>query len=243
MKVKSIKHVLVMAVVAICGQMSATQAIPINTDTMDYQGALFTLEGKWTSGSNYEMTYWANFDNFEGAAEQPYLKAIDWKWEGAKISTVSLKSAPGDSVEWMTKTQHQIGFGDLVGCEPGGGSNAVCTEFTGEGVGLSTKTKGDISWVFNISFKHFNQIDLFLEEGLRNAYVDDSGLFAAPILACDTLDDAICSDALDVIAPLSLDGAEIPSPGVPALLAIGLVGLLLVRRSGCVTALATAKPA
>lgn len=242
MTVKNIKHVFVMALIAICGQISATQAIPLST--MDYQGALFTLEGKWTSGSNYEMTYWANFDNFEGATEQPYLKAIDWKWEGAQISAVSLVSAPGDSGEWMTQTHHQIGTGDLVGCELGGGSNAVCTEFTGEGVGLSTATTGDVSWVFDISFKHFNQIDLFLEEGLRNAFVDDSGLFAAPILACDTFDESICSDPLDVIAPVSLADAEIPIPGVPALLAIGLTGLLLTRkgRGGCLTASAKANP-
>jgi len=242
MKGKKFKQLLVLALVAICGHMPVTRAIPINPDTMNYQGALFTLEGRWTSGSNYEMTYWANFDNFESAAEQPYLKAIDWKWEGGKIDTVSLLSAPGDDGDWMAQTFHQIGIGDSVGCESGGGSNAVCTEFTGAGIGLSTATVGDVSWVFNISFKVRNQVDLFLKEGLRNAYVNESGLLAAPIMACDTVDDATCSGALDVIAPLSSPDAEVPSPGVPALLVIGLAGLLLGRRErrGCLATVTAA---
>ena len=230
MKGRKIDYVLVLALAAVCSRVPMSYAIPINEDTLNYQGALFTLEGEWVDAT-YTMTYWANFDNFEGTDDQSYLKAIDWKWEGGGISSVSLLEAPGGTENWMSQTFYQIGAGESVGCEQGGGSNAVCTEFVGSESGLSTATTGDQSWVFEITFKHIRQIDVFLRDGLRAAYITESGSLAAPIMSCGAAGDSTCSSDSDALAPLSaLDSANVPAPGVPALLFIGLAGLSLCRR-------------
>ena len=232
MKGRKIDYVLALALAAVCSRMPVSHAMPINADTLNYQGALFTLEGEWDAAT-YRMTYWANFDNFEGSDEQSYLKAIDWKWEGGKISSVSLLGAPGGAGNWMAQTSYQIGVGESVGCEQAGGSNAVCTEFRGSEPGLSTGTEGDISWVFEITFKSTRQVDVFLRDGLRAAYINDSGSLAAPIMSCGAAGDSTCSSDSNATAPRSaLDSANVPAPGVPALLIIGLAGLSLCRRSG-----------
>ena len=223
MKGKKIDFVLALALVAVCSHIPVSQAIPINEDTLNYQGAIFTLEGEWDNGI-YRMTYWANFDEFKGTGDQSYLKAIDWKWEGAGISTVSLLDAPGGAGDWLAQTSHQIGLGESVGCEQGGGSNAVCTAFVGGASGLSTATEGDLNWVFEISFKSTRQKDFFLKNGVRAAYIDDSGSLAAPVMSCGADGDSTCSRSF---AP---SAANVPVPGVPALLIIGLAGLSLCRR-------------
>ncbi|MBE9538090.1 MAG: hypothetical protein IMF06_03355 [Proteobacteria bacterium] len=225
MKGKKIDYVLALALVAVCGRMPVSQAMPINEDTLNYQGAIFTLEGEWVDAI-YRMTYWANFENFTGTNDQSYLKALDWKWEGGHISTVSLLEAPGGAGDWLAQTSHQIGVGESVGCEIGGGSNAVCTDFVGSESGLSTATEGDLRWVFEISFKHISQVDVYLRDGLRAAYINDSGSLAAPILSCGAAGEATCASDPN-ITPAS---ASVPVPGVPALLIIGLAGMSLCRK-------------
>ena len=227
MKGKKIDYLLLLALVAVCGHMPVSQAIPINSDTLNYQGALFTLEGEWDKAI-YRMTYWANFDAFEGSSDQSHLKALDWKWEGSAISSVSLMEAPGGTEEWATQTFYQIDVGESVGCKKGGGSNAVCTEFTGsESPGLSTATEGDLSWVFEITFKSIRQVDVFLRDGLRAAYINAGGSLIAPVMTCGAEGELSCASGLD-----NIGAQDVPAPGVPALLIIGLAGLFLCRAGG-----------
>ena len=104
MKGKNLNLVLVLALMAICGRVPVSLALPVTTDTLNYQGAVFTLDGEW-GDSGYTMIYTANFDEFYGAAEQPYLKAIDWKWQGGSISSVALTTAAYASIaSWNAPT-------------------------------------------------------------------------------------------------------------------------------------------
>jgi hypothetical protein len=213
---KSKLSLAVLALLAICGRIPVALATPIIVDELNYQGAVFTLGGEWKrAGSIYTMTYTAQFDDFQDADDQSYLTAIDWKWEGAKIDTVSLLEAPGagGTGDWTVQTSSQIG-GDAGKCLDTGDSNAVCTDFNG--LGLSTAQDGLLSWVFEIHFRELNLQQSFLQGGVRSAYVS-AGSLAAPDLL--------------FIAPLS-EGANVPVPGVPALLLIGLAGLSLCRAGG-----------
>ena len=223
MKGKKLNYMYVaLALMALCGRVPATLAAPIIVDTLNYQGALFNLDGEW-DGSLYRMTYSANFDDFQDSGGQSYLTAIDWKWDGAGINSVFLAKAPGSVDDWQTQTFHQISSGDSAGCEKTGGSNAVCTEFLGDAPGLSVATDELLEWVFEISFKSFRQKDMLLGEGLRTAFVNDIARLATPIMSCGNAEGAICSSD-------QIPAANVPSPGVPALLLIGLGGLWLFRR-------------
>ena len=227
MKGKKLNYMYVaLALMVVCGRVPAALAVPITVDTLNYQGAVFNLKGEWDDGL-YRMTYTADFNNFQDTEGQSYLNAIDWKWEGAGINSVFLAEAPGGVDDWKTQTFHQISSGDSSGCEKTGGANAVCTEFLGDALGLSVATDELLSWVFEISFKNdFNntrQRDMLLGRGVRTAFVNDIGRLTTPIMSCENAEGAICSS--DQIPP-----ANVPSPGVPALLIIGLGGLWLFRR-------------
>ena len=232
MKHSNLKRLRAIALFALCSHAVVSQAIPINTSTVDYNGALFTTEGEWTDPSTYSMTYWANFADFEGTGEQSFLKAIDWKWEGAGISSVSLLDAPGSTDDWLTQAFYQISVGDSVGCEKNGGANAICTEYTGSEAGLSTDSDADFRWVFEITCKNVRQQDLLLDSSIRSGYVNSLEGFAAPLVTCDPGDESSCNAFTDGLAALSLapDSAEVPVPGVPALLLIGMAGLCFARR-------------
>jgi hypothetical protein len=54
-----------------------SHAIPINDNTLNKDGALFTIEGEWKDISTYQLTYWANFDEFDNDGSDDFLKAID----------------------------------------------------------------------------------------------------------------------------------------------------------------------
>lgn len=202
-----------LALVAICGRVPTALAVTTIIDTMNYEGAIFTLGGEWEiERSIYTMTYTAQFGPSQNPQVQSYLKAIDWKWDGGTIDTVALLEAPGGKENWNAQTSRQIG-GEAAQCLEAGDSNAVCTEFNG--LGLSTSDTGLLSWVFEISFKDFNQQESFLGGGVRSAYVT-SGSLAAPVMR--------------FFEPLP-ETTNVPVPGVPALLLIGLAGLSLCRAS------------
>jgi len=228
MKGKQLNYMYVaLALMALCGRVPAALAVPITVDTLNYQGAVFNLNGEWDGGL-YRMTYTADFTDFQDPGGQSYLKAIDWKWNGAGINSVFLAKAPGDRNQWETRRFYQISGGDSASCEKKGGSNAVCTEFLGGGPGLSVATDELLSWVFEISFKNgFNNVrqrDMLLGRGLRTAFVNDTGTLTTPIMSCENAEGAICSSD-------QIPTANVPTPGVPALLFIGLGGLWLFRRS------------
>jgi len=230
MKVKKFKSGLAILIAAACAHMPAPQALPLNTDVLIFQGAIFTLQGEWQD-SRYIMTYEASFDGFQDNGEPSYLKAIDWKWQGDLISAVSLLEAPGGANNWLAQTDRQIGSGDSVGCTQGGGANAVCTEYLGDSKGFSTLTDLDsLRWVFELSFNELRQRDLFVGNGLRAAFVNGSGTLTAPIMACSGPQNPGCPDPQVEIQPVTAINANVPIPGVPALLLAGLAGLVLSRR-------------
>jgi hypothetical protein len=209
----------------------------IDTQVLDFQGAVFTLQGEWKD-NRYLMTYQASFAGFQSSEGPSYLKAIDWKWEGEEgdtLSSVSLLEAPGSKDQWLAQTNQQISTGDSVGCQSGGGANAVCTEFLGDSRGFSTLTDiTDLRWVFELSFNELRQRDVFLGNGLRAAFVNGSGKLTAPIMSCSGAQNPGCPDPRVELQALSLaeDNGSVPIPGVPALLLAGLAGLFLSRRSG-----------
>jgi len=214
-----------------------SHATPIGTDTLYFQGAVFTLTGEITE-DRYTMTYLADFSGFEGGSGPSFLKAIDWNWDGSYIlGSVSLKEAPGGVDQWRTLTSYQIGTGDSVGCEPGEIAGSVCTEFLGDTKGFATTTDiGELRWVFDITIsdKYQRQSNRFLGDDLRAAFVDVNGKLTAPIMACSGAQNPGCADQLPLVElqPLARDNGNVPIPGVPALLIAGLAGLFLSRRSG-----------
>ncbi len=221
----------------ICGHMHLSHAIPVDRDALEYNGALFELETAWVGG-RYQITYSADFSGFQRDTEESYLKAIDWKWEGGNIGSVSLIEAPGGTDDWSAKAFYQIGISDSVGCELGGGSNAVCTDFIGNTQGFSTFTDATLSWVFEVSFrdKDVRQRDVLFDGGLRAAFVNGSGKLTAPIMSCSGAQNPGCPDPQIGFQPLleiqafSEESGNVPVPGVPALLLAGLAGLFLGRR-------------
>jgi hypothetical protein len=232
MKLKQIGHVLAISIAGICTSIPASQATPIGTDTLHFNGAVFTLTGEWTD-DRYVMTYLANFSGFQGDSEASYLKAIDWNWEGTDFSSVSLKEAPGGTDQWRTQTSHQIGTGYSLGCEPGYNLGAVCTEFLGDTKGFATTTElSELRWVFevNISYKYLRQTDRFLGDSLRAAFVNGSGSLAAPIMSCSGAQNPGCPDQRIALQALAEDNGTVPIPGVPALLLAGIAGMFMSRR-------------
>jgi len=230
MKVKKYKSGLAILIAAGCAHMPTAQALPLNTDVLDFQGAIFTLQGEWKD-SRYIMTYEANFNDFRDNGETSYLKAIDWKWEGDRINAVSLLEAPGGANDWLAQTDKQIGTSDSVGCKQGGGANAVCTEYLANSKGFSTLTGlASLRWVFELSFNELRQRDVLLGNGLRAAFVNGSGTLTAPIMACSGPQNPGCPDPQVEIQPVTAINANVPIPGVPALLLAGLAGLVLSRR-------------
>ena len=131
----------------------------------------------------------------------------------------------------------QISTGDSVGCQSGGGANAVCTEFLGDSKGFSTLTDiTDLRWVFELSFNELRQRNVFLGDGLRAAFVNGSGKLTAPIMSCSGAQNPGCPDPLPSplveLQTLADDNGNVPIPGVPALLLAGVAGLFLSRRRG-----------
>ena len=214
MKGLHIAYSTALGMALVLGQVGVSHATPIDVQTVNYNGAVLSIEGEWQNPSVFRVTYSANFDNFLG---DDYLAAIDWKWEGAQINSISLLSAPTDVNDWLTQPFYQIDFGEDVGCAKGGGQGAVCTEYVGEGVGLSTLLEGDLSWMFEVTFKHARQGDWLRNQGPRAGYQD--GL-ASPL------------GIVALAAPLNGEvNGQVPEPGALSLLLIGLSGLLLGRRS------------
>jgi MYXO-CTERM domain-containing protein len=213
--------------------MQFAHAIPIDSDTLEYNGAFFELETAWVDDS-YRITYSANFGGLQRETEESFLKAIDWKWEGGNIGSVSLIEAPGELDDWSARAFYQIGISDSVGCEIGGGSNAVCTDFIGNDQGFSTLTDSTLRWVFEVSFRNRNvrQRDVFFDGGLRAAFVNGSGKLTAPIMSCSSAQDPGCPGQPIALRVLPEDNGSVPIPGVPALLLAGLAGLFLSRRRG-----------
>jgi hypothetical protein len=206
-----------LGVLAAFAYVPASQAIPINDSTINQDGAVFTIDGEWLNASTYQLTYWANFDDFASGDGNDFLKAIDWKWQGSEVSAVSLVGAPTSLSDWSARAFQQISDGETVGCEKGGGFGAVCTEFVGEGFGLSMAPAGDLSWVFEVSFKNVRQGDLL--RGPRVGVVND-GALAAPL--------GITAVAFPLTEEIN---GQVPAPGVLSLFLIGLAGLVAGRGS------------
>lgn len=240
MKLKHIRHLVAISIATFFTYTPISHATPIGTDTLYYQGAVFTLSGDWTE-DRYIITYLADFSGFEGGKEPSYLKAIDWNWEGRDISSVILKEAPGGTGQWLTQTSQQIDTVDSFGCKTDQNydSGAVCTQFLGDTKGFATTTDlSKLRWVFeiNFSYKFLRQTDGFLGDGLRAAFVNGSGTgkLITPMMSCSGAQNPGCPDErieLQTQAP-SEDNGNVPIPGVPALLLAGLAGLFLSRRSG-----------
>jgi hypothetical protein len=217
MKGLHIAYSTVLGMALVLGQAGASHATPIDIQTLDYNGAVLSVDGEWQSASVFEVTYNANFAHFLGAEGEDFLAAIDWKWEGAQINSISLLSAPTELSDWMTQPFYQIDFSEDAGCAKGGGQGAVCTEYVGAGAGLSTSLQGDLSWVFEVTFKNARQGDWLRNQGPRAGYQD--GL-ASPLGIFTTG------------APLNNEvNGQVPEPGALSLLLIGLAGMLLGRRS------------
>ena len=197
--------------------LPTSQAIPINENTLEQDGALFTVEGEWLSASIYQLTYWANFDEFDNGGGGDFLRAIDWKWQGGTINTVSLVDAPGSIDDWAAKPFYQINYANIVGCDVGGGFSSVCTEYVGEGAGLSTNISGDLAWVFEVNFKDVRQQDLLLGRGPRAGLLGDSIPLATPFSITTAFD------------PREPNG-QVPAPGALYLILIGLGALITSRR-------------
>lgn len=231
MKAMSIRRVFASLMLIGCAGAPMANAALIDTDVLVFQGAIFTLQGEWKD-DRYLMTYQASFDGFQGSEEPSYLKAIDWKWEGDTIiSAVSLLEAPGGKDQWFAQTDQQIGAGDSVGCQSGGGDNAVCTEFLGDSKGFSTLTDiADLRWVFELSFNELRQREMFLGDGLRAAFVNGSGSLTAPIMSCSGAQNPGCPDQRIALQALPEDNGNVPVPGVPALLLAGIAGMFMSRR-------------
>ena len=229
MKGNTKRFTLGLLLLGLCGHMQLARAMPIDSDMLEYNGAIFELGTEWVDGS-YRITYSANFSGFQRDTEQSLLKAIDWKWEGGNIGSVSLIDAPGGVDDWSARTYYQIGSGDSVGCELGGGSNAVCTDFIGNDQGFSTLSDMTLDWVFEVSFRNRNitQRDVLFDGGLRAAFVNGSGKLTAPIMSCSGAQNQNCPDPRG----LSEEIASVPIPGVPALLLAGLAGMAMARRRG-----------
>jgi hypothetical protein len=229
MKAKRNYFRLALLMAALCGHSVLSQATSISGDTLDYRGAVFSLDSGW-DGNRYLITYRANFSGFQGDEDQSYLKAIDWSWIDGDIGSVTLTTAPGDLSNWVAQTNQQIGPGDSPGCETGGGSDAVCTQFVGSEQGFSTfGFSEELTWVFEIGFKELRQRQVFFEGGF-SAAVAGSGKLTTPVMSCLTAQNPACPDLPQQLARLSDDNGNVPSPGVPALLAVGFAGLLLRRR-------------
>ena len=235
MKLKQIRHVLALAMGLSLASAPVSQATPIGTDTLYFQGAVFTLTGEWTEGG-YTMTYLADFSGFEGGSEPSFLKAIGWNLEGSIIlGSVSLKEAPGGTDQWKTLTSNQTGTGDYHSCEPGDNIRKVCTEFLGDPKGFATTTDlGDLRWVFeiNMSDKYLRPGNRFLGDALRAAFVNGGGRLTAPIMSCSGAQNPGCRDPLPLLQlqTQALDNGNVPIPGVPALLLAGIAGMFLSRR-------------
>ena len=194
-----------------------SHAIPLNENTLDRDGALFTIEGEWTNASTYQLTYWANFDGFDNGGNDDFLRAIDWKWQGGTINSVALVDAPGVLSDWSASPFYQIDYGNIIGCAVGGGFSAVCAEYVGEGAGLSTAISGDLAWIFEVNFRDVRQRELLLGRGPRAGLLGDSALLAAPLGITTT--SFIAEDA----------NGQVPAPGVLSLILIGLGTLLMGR--------------
>ena len=218
MKGLHIAYSTVFGMALVLGQVGASHAVPIDIQTLDYNGAVLSVDGEWQSASMFKVTYNANLDNFVGGEGEEFLAAIDWKWVGAQVNTISLLSAPTDVNDWLTQPFYQINFGEDVGCTKGGGQGAVCTEYVGkESARLSMSEGGDLSWVFEVTFKNAKQGDWLRNQGPRVGYQD--GL-ASPL------------GIFALAAPLNGEvNGQVPEPGPMSLLLIGLAGMLLGRRS------------
>jgi hypothetical protein len=211
-----------MGLLLVTAHIGGAQAIPITDNTFEQDGALLTIEGNWLDASKYQVTYRANFDNFQSSGGDAYLTAIDWQWradnwEGGSISSVSLVQAPGSISDWFARAFYQIDYGVSAGCTPGGGFGAVCTEHTGDGFALSSALAGDLSWVFEVTFKDVRQQDLLLGRGLRAGY-DNTLVSPLGITARFALPEAV--------------DAQVPAPGALPLVLLGLAGLVMGRRRG-----------
>jgi hypothetical protein len=217
MKGLHIAYSTVFGMALVLGQVGASHATPIDIQTLDYNGAVLSIDGEWQSGSVFQVTYKANLDNFLAGEGEDFLAAIDWKWVGAQIKSISLLSAPTDPNDWQTQPFYQIDFGEDVGCAKGGGQGAVCTEYVGrEDAMLSMSLGGEFSWVFEVTFKHARQGDWLRNQGPRVGYQD--GL-ASPL------------GIIATAAPLNGEvNGQVPEPGALSLLLMGLAGMLLGRR-------------
>lgn len=230
MKAMSIRRAFASLMLIACVGAPMANAALIDTDVLVFQGAIFTLQGEWKD-SRYLMTYQASFTGFQGSEEPSFLKAIDWKWEGNPITSVSLLEAPGGKDQWLAQPDQQIGTADSVGCQSGGGANAVCTEFLGDSKGFSTLTDiADLRWVFELSFNALRQREIFLGDGLRAAFVNGSGRLAAPIMSCSGAQNPGCPDQRIALQALAEDSGNVPIPGVPALLLVGIAGMFMMGR-------------
>ena len=230
MMIKRAHLKLALILATICGHAQLAQATPLVSDSLSYRGAVFTLDSGWVE-DRYLVTYNADFSGFQGDADQAYIKAIDWNWVDGDIASVDLRSAPGDSTDWQTQQNQQIGLGDAVGCGTGGGPDAVCTQYLGSGAGFSAlESTDELSWVFEIGFRTFRQRDVMFGGGFNAALVDGKGFLSAPTMACNTQQNPGCPDVPAPLTERQEDNGSVPIPGVPALLLAGLAGLFISRR-------------
>ena len=217
MRGTTVGSLIAAATLAVMVWIPTSQAIPINENTLNKDGALFTIEGEWKTVSTYQLTYWANFDGFDGGDD--FLRAIDWKWQGGTINSISLVEAPGSLTDWSAKPFYQINYANFVGCAEGGSFSAVCTEYVGNGAGLSTTVSGDLAWIFEVDFKDVRQRDLLLGRGPRAGLLGDSLPLASPL--------SITTASFLPDEP----NRQVPTPGVLPLMLIGLGFLLKGRRT------------
>lgn len=230
MKTKRNHYKMSLLLATLCSLGQLSQATPIGSDTLVYQGAVFTLDSGW-DGARYLVTYRANFSTFQGEENEFYLKAIDWNWIDGDLGDVTLTAAPGDLRDWVARSNQQISVGDSPGCETGGGSDAVCAEYIGDAKGFSTfGSTEDLSWVFEVGFKTIRQKDVFFGGGFGAAIVNGSGKLTAPTMSCSGAQNPGCPDQRIEVQALAEDNGNVPIPGVPALLLAGIAGMFMMGR-------------
>jgi PEP-CTERM motif len=78
-----------------------------------------------------------------------FLDAVMWVVNGQDPQTVSLQSgAPGGSANWTTSQDTSI---SNAGCT-GGETNAVCSDFAGNGFSLGAITGTTLTWQYSVTF-------------------------------------------------------------------------------------------